>query len=417
VKDPDNGNGAKNDQKSDAEDMSLADLLGGDVTEDADAPKRVDHRADEPDSGMVNLAKMVADSSVEAAKIPSIMPPPAAQQDQTGKTDGTGSVAVAATAPMVAPAPQKKSAGPIYALIAVVIIAAGAVIAYLATREPEGDDEVTKALMAKLEAIEREQQEAETKMAKLEDERRQAEQAQAAAQAKLDALKAADSGELSAEELAKKDALQKEIEEAAAKKEELAQAAAEAEKTATEAKKKAADTKKDVGKKDTGAKVAAADTKKDTAKKDTAKASADELLSDKPSKKDTAKKDTAKKDTAKAGGADELDSLLGNNKKKEEPKEDKPAAPSIPKQLNAAQIKAGMAPIAARAQSACAKYSTGVVQIQVVIGNNGRVKSAAPKGAFASSTAGTCVAMQARTAKFPKFQDDSQTILYPITLK
>ena len=60
-----------------------------------------------------------------------------------------------------------------------------------------------------------------------------------------------------------------------------------------------------------------------------------------------------------------------------------------------------MGPVKARAQKMCAKYSTGVVQVQVVVGSNGRVKSATPKGAFANSTAGKCVAMQSRTAKFP----------------
>ena len=59
------------------EEMSLADLLGVDEPAPAPEPKKEVRRDDEPDSGMVRLASMVASSSPEQARIPSIIPPPA----------------------------------------------------------------------------------------------------------------------------------------------------------------------------------------------------------------------------------------------------------------------------------------------------------------------------------------------------
>jgi hypothetical protein len=417
VKDPENGNDVKNDESGngDGEDMSLADLLGGDIGDDAEAPKRVDQRDDEPDSGMVNLAKMVADSSVETAKTPSIMPPPAAPADQTGRTDTTGQVA-AAPAPV---AQEKKSSGPIYALIAVVVIAAIVVVVVMMSGgdEGKGDDAANQALLAKFEALEKEQKAFEEKMAAVEAERKQAEEAKTALQAQLAGMAAkGDGGNISAEEQAKMDEIQKQLDEAKAKEEELAKEAEEAEQKAAEAKKKAADTKKKSG----SSKVASSGGKKDTGKKDTGKKDTGKKDTGKKGtgKKDTGKKDTGKKDTGKKGSAAELDSLLGGGeKKKDAPKETKPAGPALPRQLSQAQVKSGMMPVQARAQKMCAKYSTGVVQVKLVIGGNGRVKSANPKGAFANSTAGKCVAMQARTAKFPKFSDASQSVLFPISLK
>jgi hypothetical protein len=38
-------------------------------------------------------------------------------------------------------------------------------------------------------------------------------------------------------------------------------------------------------------------------------------------------------------------------------------------------------------------------------------------GSFANTTAGKCVEMMARTAKFPKFSDPTFTFTYPITLR
>ena len=111
-----------------------------------------------------------------------------------------------------------------------------------------------------------------------------------------------------------------------------------------------------------------------------------------------------------------MDSLLKGPKEKEKPKT--APADDTPKKPTKADVKKAMGPVQARAQKSCAKYSTGTVQVQVVVtGKNGRVKAATPKGAFAGNQAGKCVAMMARSAKFPKFSDSTFSFTYPIILK
>lgn len=389
MKDPDSSSDVKNTDSS--EDMSLADLLGGGEDEAEDKPKRVDHREDEPDSGMVNLAKMVADSSVEVAKTPSIIPPPA---DPTGSQpvgDPSGAVQTQAGAPVAAAPAQKKGSGPIIALIVVVLLAAAAVIGYIATRgEPKEDD---AAAIAAAKA-------AEELKAELEAERQANKKAMDELMARMAALtekKTEGEDEApSAEEAAKLEELQKQMEEAKAKEEELAMKAEEAEKAA-EAKK--SETPK----------------KTSTAKKSSSGSSST------PKKTSTAKKSSSEpKKKAASGGSDktsELDSLLGGSKKEEPKAAAKKADDGLPKTPSKGDVKKAMGPVQARAQKICAKYSTGTVQVQMVVGSNGRVKKATPKGAFAGNQAGKCVAMMARSAKFPKFKDPTYSFLYPIILK
>jgi hypothetical protein len=51
------------------------------------------------------------------------------------------------------------------------------------------------------------------------------------------------------------------------------------------------------------------------------------------------------------------------------------------------------------------------------VGNDGKVRTAEALGAFAGTTAGKCVEMLAKTARFPKFSDPTFSLTYPITLK
>ncbi|MDD5308754.1 MAG: hypothetical protein PHU25_15660 [Deltaproteobacteria bacterium] len=380
------------------DDMSLADLLGGDVGGDKDAPKRVDKRTDEPDSGMVKLAAMVASSTVETAKTPSIAPPPpAGLAAQAPAADSTGSQPVAASTPAIAPAPQRKSAGPVYALIAVVIVAAAAVIYFVAgsgngnqaalEAERKANAEQMAKLMSKMEEMQK-QKEAGGAVSK-EDEARMA------------ALKA---------ELQAKQAQQAELaKQAGATPEPEAKPVAEEPRNDRTRPRPKADAQ-DRPKADAEDKPKA----EKPADTGTTKVSADELLG--PGKKEEAKPAA---DTG-AGKAD-LDELLGGDKKKKEEaaaeKAKKKPEDATPKKPSEADVKRAMAPVSAKAQAACAKYSTGTVQVQVVVGNNGRVQTATPKGTFAGTTAGNCVAMLAKTAKFPTFSDPTASFLYPITLK
>ena len=369
MKDPDSSSDVKKEEN--AEDMSLADLLGGGDDSSSDEPKRVDHRADEPDSGMVNLAKMVAGSSVEVARTPSIMPPPM-EADASGR-DPSGVVQTQAGIPAPTQG-EKKSQGPLFALIAVVIVAVLA-IGYFATRN--GDDDGIKAALeaerAALEADRKANQDAMAQMmAKLAEMDRDKGSADEATSKEMAALKA----ELEAAKAKDADLAAKEAEAAAQKEEETAKAKTDKPKKTTTKPKKVDTTPKTVT----------------------------------PKKK--VEKKTPKK---KKSGTSELDSLL-SGPKKEKPK----TAPAndLAKKPTKAEVKKAMGPVQVRAQKSCAKYSTGTVQVQVVVkGSNGRVKSASPKGAFAGNQAGKCVAMMARSAKFPKFSDSTFSFTYPIILK
>lgn len=395
MKDPDNGRDVK---KPDAEDMSLADLLGADAAEEPSTARRVESRKDEPDSGMVNLAKMVAGSSVETAKTPSLAPPPPPAGFDGRDPTGSQAIPVQPGAPVAAP--HHKSNAAIWVLV-VAVIALGAVgVYFLSQGKDDGkDDAATQALLAKLEELERER--------KAEEEKRKAEEERIAVlMAKLEAQTRGDAG---AVDLAAKAALEKQIAEAKAAQEEAAKKAEEAAQKAEDAKAKAG-----------GTKVAAAGTAKKPA------AETDEVPVKKAETKPAASKTETKTETKPAaekkpaGSQSELDSLLGGGSKKAEEDKKPAAAPadSTPAQLGKAEIQQAMAPVASKAQTMCAKYSTGSVQVKVVVaGATGKVQSAETVGAFANSTAGNCVAALAKTAKFPKFKDATQSFTYPIVLK
>jgi hypothetical protein len=383
VKDPDSSPDVK---KPDAEDMSLADLLGGDVSEEPSTARRVEARKDEPDSGMVNLAKMVAGSSVETAKTPSLAPPPPPAGFDGGDPTGSQAVPVRPGAPIAAP-PHKGGAA-IWVLV-IAVIALGAVGIYFVSQpkeEPKGeskDGAVTQALLARFEEQEKKRLEAEERIAAL--------------MAKLEAQTKDDAG---AVDEAAKAALEKQIAEAKAAQEEAAKKAEEAAKKAEASG---------------GTKVASTGGSKKPAA----------APEPKPEKKPAAAPEPKpeKKPASGGGGGSqsELDSLLGGGGSKKAEEEKKPAAApadSTPAQLGKAEIQQAMAPVASKAQTMCAKYSTGSVQVKVsVAGPTGRVQSAETVGAFANSTAGNCVAALAKTAKFPKFKDATQSFTYPIVLK
>ncbi len=370
MKDPDSSSDVKKEET--AEDMSLADLLGGGDDSSSDEPKRVDHRADEPDSGMVNLAKMVAGSSVEVARTPSIMPPPMEAADSGRDPSGVVQTQTGIQAPAQT---EKKSQGPLFALIAVVIVAVLA-IGYFATRN--GDDDGIKAALeaerAALEADRKANQDAMAQMmAKLAEMDRDKGSADEATSKEMAALKA----ELEAAKAKDADLAAKEAEAAAQKEEEAAKAKTDKPKKTTTKPKKKVDAPKTV----------------------------------------TPKKKVEKKKPTKKSGTSELDSLL-SGPKKEKGKPKTAPANDLAKKPTKAEVKKAMGPVQVRAQKSCAKYSTGTVQVQVVVkGSNGRVKAANPKGAFAGNQAGKCVAMMARSAKFPKFSDSSFSFTYPIILK
>ncbi len=386
-------------ESADTDDMSLADLLGGDTESEDSGPKRVDQRDDEPGSGVVKLADMVASSSVDQAKTPSIAPPP--PDDTTGSIasglpeGSSGASPLPAAVPAAAPAPAPKSSGAIYALIAVVVIA-GAAIVYFVMDSQKKSQEKDQAL-ASLQAEVNKVKEAETEkklaamQAQLEEVKAREEQARAEAEA----------ARVAAEKAAK--------EKAAAESESQEGTDGESTDKATDAKDSS--DKEAAAKEDTASAKGKSSpkSKKGRSVKKEAPSKAAKTRTPKASKPEPAK--TASKSAPKKG--DELDALLGGKKKKEESKKAAPSGPTKPTKVD---VKTAMGPVSARAKS-CAKYSTGTVQLKITVGSNGRVKSSKAMGSFAGTTAGKCVEMIGRTAKFSAFSDPKFTFTYPITLR
>jgi len=116
---------------------------------------------------------------------------------------------------------------------------------------------------------------------------------------------------------------------------------------------------------------------------------------------------------------DQIDSLLtgGVDKKPAAPKMEVAAAvdDGIPDKLSREQINEGMRSISDKVRS-CSRYGTGTVNVEVTIGNNGKVSSAKPLDAFANTPAGNCVAMMVRTARFPVFKRPTIVLTYPFVL-
>jgi outer membrane biosynthesis protein TonB len=377
VKDPDSSSDVKNNEST-PEDMSLADLLGGGEPDESSGPKRVDQRDDEPGSGMVRLAEMVASTSTEQARTPSIAPPPAMDATPTGGVATQPGQAVAA-----APAPAAKGHGPVYMLIVVIIIVAAGYY-FMSNQKADTSAEDTKiaALMEQMQ--------------KMQDDSANKSAAEATAlQEKMAKMQA----ELEAER-AKKAAKE---EEAKAEEADTGEAEADTEDAKVAEKPVTKKTPRHSG----GSRAASSAPKKVAAKTPTRS----ERTSTSAPKKASSTK--APKGTAV------LDELLGGGGKEDEKKSSKKAAGGaggLPKKPTKADVKAAMGPVGARAAK-CAKYSTGTVMLRITVGSNGRVKSSKALGSFAGTTAGKCVEMLARTAKLPKFSDATSTFTYPITLR
>jgi len=375
----------KDEKNTNPEDeMSLADLLGGGTSEDSDesTPKRVtDKREDEPESGMVRLSAMVASSSPEQAKTPSIIPPPAGP-DATpsgGIPLETGGVAP------IPPAPAKSNIGMIVGGIAIVMVAlvGGYLVMNSQKQSSAAEMRATKEKEMKLQ---------------------------------IKALEDAKAANASQEELAK---LKAQVAKQTKELEDAKKAEDDAKKAEDDAKKAEDDAKK--AEEDDATKPAVAS----GAKKPTKKPATKKPATKKPGSKDRVDSKnllkTGKKNPKPKTGdnTQDLDALLGTKKDtpKEEPKKPAASGSSLPKKPSRDAVKSAMGRVNAKAQSKCAKYSTGTIQIKMVIAGSGKVKSAQASPPFAGTKAGNCAQLLARTAKFPKFQDSSFSLTWPITLR
>jgi hypothetical protein len=125
--------------------------------------------------------------------------------------------------------------------------------------------------------------------------------------------------------------------------------------------------------------------------------------------------------TGEKTGSDELDTLLGgSNPEKKQDNEGKAAVgeadDGIPRRPGKEDVKEVMGTVVSKAKT-CSKYSTGTVQVRITVGNDGRVAKSETLGSFANTTAGKCVEMIARTAKFTQFKDTSFSFTYPVILQ
>ncbi len=342
--------------QADSQGDSFADLLGASESAMDSDPIRVDHRDDEPDSGMVNLADMVT-------RISSRPPPP----------DATP-LGIATVSPSSIPPPpiKKRSQIPMFALVGIVLVSAVAVVAF--SRGGEGGQEELSNLAAQIDQM---KQEDLNRLAAVQNEL-----AESKAQAEAALEKAA------LEKVAAEETIPEKAEPEEDQKEEKA-APSEKKPQPVAVKQKNRSTKRG---------TRSAKSVSSTAK------TVSESSKSKPVEV-----------AAKAGG-NVLDELLGGSSKKETAKKEKATDSGLPKRPSKVDVKSAMRPVVAKAR-ACSRYSTGTVQLKVTVGTNGRVKVSKSLGSFAGTTAGKCVEMLARTAKFSAFKDPSFSFTYPIVLK
>lgn len=339
-----------------AEEKSLMELIGASTADSGDAPKRVDYREDESGSGMVKLANLVAGSATSQAKaqpLPILSPDAAAAAPLPSQS-----------VPLLVQ--QKKKTRLMFAIaggVALVAVAVVVVVVLTAKKEPSPDQLVRDSQIAMLKA-------------------------------ELDKMKQAPSEE------PKNTAAVQPIQEPKPP-------VMPATDTGTEQANAPADTasEKPAPEKQSSAKGA----------RTTSRTSKTEPLDDAPSKPEPeVQEEVAAKPSSK--NQDALDDLL-NAPKSEVPSKKKSTAEELPKTLSREDVKKVMDRVAASAKQKCSKYGAGTVQLQILVGSSGRVNEATSKGSLANTTAGKCVEMLAKTAKFPKFSDPVARVAYPITLK
>lgn len=102
-----------------------------------------------------------------------------------------------------------------------------------------------------------------------------------------------------------------------------------------------------------------------------------------------------------------------------EPKIVKPKEPPLPEALTTYQIKQAMTANAVPQVNACfATYGVpGRADLQVEIGNDGKVKEVQLTGDFEETPTGDCIIKAVKETEFPKFKRSSMTVPYPFILR
>ena len=384
--------GEKNHSQDPAE-LSLAELLGSsnDAVSD-DAPKRVNYREDEPASGVVKLAGLVEAATVEMSKAsPNDSFASGSYAFTGGQANSNGRITGAPIVTSTMPPPHRSRTAPIF--IALGIVAVIVVFAVSMMNRQQSEKQAANLVeIAKLRA------ETEKELGRM----REAEAARKLAEAA--AISQAQHQETIVASANPNEAAKK-VDEPA-ENEVAATSNNDAEKSPeTQSEELPPPAKKKAGKSSTRTKRAHASSRP----KPTQVASVAT-----PQVKDSVVETPKTPVNDKTG---ELDALLSGSTKRPIPERasssDSGGMPNIPTK---SQVKAAMGPVAAKAKS-CSRFSTGTVQLQVTVGNNGRVKESKALGSFANTTAGKCVEMMARTARFSKFSESAFTFTYPVILR
>lgn len=161
---------------------------------------------------------------------------------------------------------------------------------------------------------------------------------------------------------------------------------------------------------------------KPSSPRDTRKDAVDDILKGSDSKRRPPKRDTGSKAPADVTDVDcILDPSLpkckrGSSGRKSPPKSSGASDPSLPDKLGAADIKAALAGTKSPAKACGRKHGASpgqkVAVKMKISGRSGKVSSANPQGADASSALGRCVAQAARATRFGKFRTASMTFTY-----
>ena len=94
-------------------------------------------------------------------------------------------------------------------------------------------------------------------------------------------------------------------------------------------------------------------------------------------------------------------------------------AVTLPRKLGRTDIHSGVRRVVSAAMRCGRRFGTsGAVNVRLIVkGSTGAVASATPKGRFASTESGRCVARALRRAKFRKFQAARHAFYYTVILR
>ena len=134
------------------------------------------------------------------------------------------------------------------------------------------------------------------------------------------------------------------------------------------------------------------------------------LLDSATSKKGTSASEESSDKPSKKGGGPSVEELLGENKK-DAPKESAQDA-SLPATLSKNQIRTVMQKLNPKIMK-CGEGKVGNLILNLVVNNDGSVKSAKASGEFANDPTGKCAENVAKGAKVPPFKNPTMTVTYP----